>query len=182
MVHGRLRTATATATATAALLAAALVAGAALAPAAHAQRDRDRQREDNSFRWQGRLAEGSWIRVKNLNGSITVQRGAGERVDVQASKSWKRGDPDDVRFEVVRDGENVTICALWYDRSSCDAESYNIRSSVRRMNDVAVEITVRLPAGVRINAQTINGSVAINGAEGEVVAKTVNGRIDVAGA
>src|SRR3712207_2053342 len=99
------------------------------------ERDRDRDRYDRregprdpgAFRWDGRIPEGSWIRVRNLNGGITVEEADGDEVEVRAEKHWRRGDPEDVRFEVKRDGDNVTICALWFDNSECDADSYRTR-------------------------------------------------------
>ena len=149
-------------------------------------RDRDRydrregQRDPDAFRWDGRIPAGSWVRVRNLNGEITVEPADGDEVRVRAVKRWRRGDPEDVRFEVKRDGDNVTICALWFDNSECDADSYRTRGrgEHRENNDVSVAFTVRLPRGVKVLASTVNGAVDVRGARSEVVANTVNGRVD----
>ena len=50
-------------------------------------------------------------------------------------------------------------------------------------NDVSVRFTVRVPAGVRFVARTVNGDVAAEGLTGDVQATTVNGgvRLSTAG-
>src|SRR5919199_5822679 len=143
-------------------------------------RRRDEQRDPDVFRWHGRIPEGNWIRVRNLNGEINVEEADGDEVEVRGVKHWRRGDPEDVHFEVKRDGDNVTICALWFDNSECDADSYRTRGRGGHHddNDVSVTFTVRLPRGVKVLAATVNGSVEVRGAESEVVANTVNGRVD----
>ena len=149
---------------------------------AQRERDSDRQSDENAFRWEGRIPEGRWIKVHNLNGPITVEQGSSDQVEVRGEKRWRRGDPATVRFETVRDGDDVVICALWTEHSTCDADGMHSRG--RRgdrnddRNDVSVHFTVRLPRGVNVRASSVNGALDITGARAEVVARTVNGRID----
>ena len=144
----------------------------------------ERERDENAFSWTGKIPAGSWVRVRNLNGSVDVQPGTGTDTEVKAEKKWRRGDPQDVRFEVIKDGDNVTICALWFERSSCDAESYNTPRDHgdrgRRNNDVNVHFTVKLPRGVKVLTSTVNGGIDIRGASAEAIAHTVNGEVAVA--
>lgn len=157
----------------------ALATAAALPATAQGQE----QRDDQPFRWSERVPAGSWLRIRNLNGPIRVAEAAGDRAEVTGEKRWRRGDPSEVRFEVIRDGSNVTICALWGSESQCDAEGYRHergRHDGERSNDTSVEFTVRLPRGVRLHASTVNGRVEVRGATSEVVARTVNGGIDAA--
>lgn len=152
------------------LLMAALVLGAT---PALAQRQTDR-----SFTWESRIPEGRWLVLHNVNGAITVEGTTGDTVEVRATKSWRRGDPDDVRITVAAFGEakdNVVICALWNENATCDEKGYHSGRGSRRNNDVSVEFTVRLPRGVRIEAATVNGEVRVEGATSEVEARTVNG-------
>jgi hypothetical protein len=155
-----------------------LLALATLAPTAAA--DAQEQRVDRAaFTWSGDIPAGSWIEVRNLNGPIHVSAASGRATEVSASKSWRRGDPKDVRFEVTKlGGGGVLVCALWGE-SSCDEQGYHSEDhGWRRGNDVEVEFTVRVPAGVKVNVGTVNGSLDVDGAGAEVVASTVNGRID----
>lgn len=161
------------------LILSALVLGAIAAPAA--ARAQERQTEANAFTWSGTIAGGRWIRVRNLNGEIRVEGTTGNKVEVTATRHWRRSDPQSVRFTVEKTGAgdgDVLICALWGDRSRCDDEGMESRGV--RNNDVSVEFVVRVPAGVRVGVSTVNGRIGVAGATSQVEANTVNGSIDVA--
>ena len=157
-------------------LAAALVGGLSLPAAIDAQ---ERQTERNAFQWSGRIPAGAWLRVRNINGPITVVAGTGAAAEVTADKSWRRGDPSQVRVEMVPDGNNVTICAIWHENVRCDEDGYHGRGRSENNGDVSVAITVRLPRGVNTAINTVNGSVSVEGATGQVEAQTVNGGVTV---
>jgi len=139
---------------------------------------------DRDFRWEGAVPTGRWLYVRNLNGSIRVDKASGSRVEVTAEKRWRRGNPQDVTIEVRKVGsgsQDVLICALWYDNTDCDEDGYRTRGDRdwgrNRNNDVNVQFTIRLPAGVKLDVSTVNGGLNIEGASSEVEAQTVNGRV-----
>lgn len=145
----------------------------------------ERSRERDAFRWAGQIPAGRWITVRNLNGEIRVEPATGNQVEVTATKSWRRGDPADVRIEVKKYGpgdQDVVICALWSEESYCDEGGYRHRNSGRnrRDNDVSVEFRVRVPRGVKIGANSVNGNVTVDGATSEVKIGTVNGSVEAA--
>jgi len=154
-----------------------LLLGLAL-PAAGQQR----QSSDN-FNWSGRVPAGRWIKVKNLNGGITVDQSNSDQVEIVGTRRWRRGDPSVIRFETKKfgpGGENVVVCALWGERSSCDENNYESHSDrSTRNNDASVDFQVRVPRGVRVAVETVNGAVSVTGATSEVTASTVNGEVDV---
>lgn len=156
-------------------------AGAVYIPPAGAQIVRgDTSRE---FHWSGNVANGHWLRVNNISGSIHVEPATGSDVVVDAKKRWRHGDPSEVRIVVDRDGSDgdVVICALWGNESSCDDEGYHSHHHHHwddEDDDVQVEFTVQLPKGVNIGTSTVNGGVAIDGATGKVEAKAVNGSVE----
>jgi hypothetical protein len=157
----------------------ALAAIAVLAPPALSQ-DRSRERD---FQWSGNIPAGRWIYLRNLNGDIRVEPTTGNQVEVTATKTWRRGDPADVRIEVKKYGpgeQDVIICALWSADSYCDESGYRHRNTGRnrRDNDVSVEFRVRVPRGVRIGAGSVNGGVTVEGATSEVKVGTVNGSVE----
>jgi DUF4097 and DUF4098 domain-containing protein YvlB len=142
--------------------------------------DRQERSDPKAFSFKEKLAANSWIRVQNLNGDIDVVPTDGNDVEVTAVKRWYRGDPKDVRFEVLRDGDNVTICALWEnDRQStyCDQDSY--RNEGNNRNDVDVTFTVKLPRNIKVAVTTVNGDVDVNGVRNQVRAQGVNGSVRV---
>lgn len=137
----------------------------------------------NAFRWSGPVAQGAWLKVSNVSGDVRVERASGTEVEVVAAKSWRSGNPADVRFEVKRygpDDANVVVCAIWHENATCDETGYRSRGPNRggRRNDVSVSFTVRLPAGVKVSAGSVNGDVRVNGATSEVRAGTVNGGVE----
>lgn len=176
-----------TTTATAARLAAALLLLAPGAARAQGRDDDDARVERNVFTWEGVVPAGRWVYVKNLNGGIRVERGAGDRVTATADRRTRGGaDPEEVRFVVqkARDGESVVLCALWGPDASCDESSYRGTpdgwwGGRRRPGSVSAEYTVRVPASVRLDLSTTNGGLDVRGAGGELVARTVNGGIDL---
>ncbi|MDQ6830352.1 MAG: DUF4097 domain-containing protein [Gemmatimonadota bacterium] len=159
------------------LLGAALIAGATTLSAQAKQPE-----NGEKFDWSGRVPSGAWLRVLNINGSVDVEPASGDQASIHGEKQWRRGDPAWVRFEVVKSGDNVIVCALWNDNDTCDergihSHGHNDRGE-RRNNDVNVHFTVKLPKGVKIDASTVNGAVDVRGATTEVEATSVNGRVE----
>ncbi|MDB4878823.1 MAG: hypothetical protein JWL60_269 [Gemmatimonadetes bacterium] len=157
----------------------ALAAAVVAAPVARAQ---DRQVERDAFTLNERIADGRWIRVRNMNGAIRVRSSSSDRVEITATKTWRRGDPRDVRIVSSRGSDgSMLVCALWNERARCSENSYDSNSDDnrgRRNNDTSVEFEVRVPRGVKVGVWSINGGVSVAGATNEVRAGTVNGSIE----
>ena len=159
------------------------MAAALCVPAASHAQQRSERTERAAFTWEGRIREGRWIMIRNMNGTVEVTRGTSDRVEVTAARHTRRGDPDYVRFEVKKFGtneEDVLVCALWGENSSCDERSYRSRNDNRgrrNTNEVFVEFTVRVPKGVKVAAFSTNGEISVDGVDSEVDAGTVNGAV-----
>ena len=151
-----------------------------LAAPAYAQRDSDGPTQyDSSFTTKQSIAPGGTIRVENLNGSINVEASDNGTTTVSAVKRWRRGDPARVRILVEPEKDGATVCALWQDEQSCDdRESHH--NNHNEHNDVSVQFTVRVAKGVKVDLNTVNGSLDVSGATAAVNAETVNGRVEVA--
>src|SRR4051812_21526244 len=67
----------------------------------------------NDFQWQGRIAQGSAIEIKGVNGNVRAEAATGDQVEVVATKRARRSDPESVRIQVVEHGGGVTICAVY---------------------------------------------------------------------
>jgi hypothetical protein len=143
--------------------------------------DRDREWVD-AFTWSGRVAgEPVWIR--NLNGAIAIERATGDSVVVTGQKSWRRSDPESVEIVAVPSAGSVTICALWTARTAhCGPGGVYEMKGSKGHNDVAVRFVVRLPAGVALDASTVNGRVTANDVAGTLAIETVNGSVAVSDA
>ncbi len=140
------------------------------------------QQQQGEFRWREPLAAGRVIEIKGVNGNVEAIPATGGEVEVLAVKRARRSNPDDVRIEVVRHSEGVTICAVYPNVEGREpnicAPGPNDRSNVQN-NDTSVNFTVRVPAGVRFTGKTVNGKVDANGLSADVEARTVNGSINV---
>ena len=128
------------------------------------------------FEWRGAMAPGHSLEIKGVNGNIDVEPSSGTEVQVSARITARRSDPNSVRVEVVPKGGDVRICSVYPTDSGpvgCEGRG-NIRD-----NDTKVHFTVRLPRGVRLQANTVNGSIAALRLNSPVEARTVNGRVEV---
>src|SRR5262245_13743382 len=129
-----------------------IAALAAFTVAAASSANAQQRSSDRDFTWDGRVTNGHWLYVRNLNGSIRVERATGDRAEVTAVKRWRRGSPEDVRIETRRlggDDGDAIICAFWNERASCDEDGYQSRGDNNNWrgrdhdNDTSVEFTVR---------------------------------------
>lgn len=137
-------------------------------------------KSDKSFSWSGTIPAGKRIMIKNINGGVDVERSTSGRVEVNAEKKWRKGDPNWVRIEQKKIGDEVLICGLWGDNARCDENgihSDNSNKDQNRNNDVNVHFTVRVPDGVKVDISTVNGGLEVTGVTTEVRANTVNGSI-----
>ena len=151
-----------------------------LAPAALAAQERQ---NDRTWSLSERVPVGQWIRVRNLNGDLRVRASNSDKVEITATKSWRRGDPKDVRIETKRSSDgSILVCAFWTEDATCSETSYSSNSRNegwrRRDNDVAVDFDIRVPKGVKVGVFGVNGGVSVEGASSEVRAGTVNGSVD----
>jgi hypothetical protein len=152
------------------LTAAALLAVAA--PHAAAQ---------DAWSWNGRVANGQAIEIKGINGAIRAVAATGSDVRVSATRSARRSDPAEVRFEVIQHGGGVTICAVYPDTgrqtNECRPGSGG-RMNVQN-NDVNVEWLVQVPTGVDFIGRNVNGAIEATGMPAAVQAITVNGSVSI---
>ena len=139
--------------------------------------------ESSTWEWSGTLGAGRTVYVHNVNGAVRIEAGDGNTVAVRAVKRWRRGNPERVRIEARMSSGgsgDVIICALNTPRATCDADGIHGNSdrSGNRDNDVSVEFVIQVPASADVEANTVNGELAIRDMQGDVRAKTVNGDID----
>jgi hypothetical protein len=137
-------------------------------------------RDTDTWRWNGRVDAGRWMNVFNINGSVDFVPSADNMVHVTAEKRSNGYDMDDIHFEVVQAGGNVTICAIWNDNSRCeDGGMDQLRHNEHNENHSSVRFTVQVPRTVRVGANSVNGAVSVQDVGAEVRANTVNGGVRV---
>jgi hypothetical protein len=136
-------------------------------------------RRENAFTWMGTVPSRGVLFIKNINGGVEVERSTSGRVEVTGEKRWRRGDPEMVRIEQKKSGDNVVICALYNEGATCDESGMRSEKRMRwnDRNDVSVRFVVKVPEGTRVDLATVNGGIEVRDVSTEVRAATVNGSI-----
>jgi DUF4097 and DUF4098 domain-containing protein YvlB len=137
-------------------------------------------RDSDTWRWDGRVDAGRWMNIFNINGSVDFAPSSDNMVHVVAEKRSNGRTPDDIHYEVVQVGGNVTICAIWNNNSRCeDGGVEQFRNRENNNNHSSVKFTVRVPRSVKVGAHSVNGGVSVRDVGAEVRANTVNGGLVV---
>ena len=145
----------------------------------------------NDFRWSGAIERGKAIEIKGVNGDVRAELASGNEVEVVAVKTARRSDINSVSVQVVQDNGNVTICAVYPTptgrHSGRDRDGHSDGPNECRPgssghmntdnNDVRVDFTVRVPAGVRFFGKTVNGNIEAQSLKSDADVSTVNGRV-----
>ncbi len=136
------------------------------------------------FEWSGRIDGGLAIEIEGVIGDIDVVAARGNEVEVVAEiREHRRGEAEDITFELVEHRGGVTICALYPTprRARHDNECLPDGDTRNSSNNIDIEVNflVRVPAGVDFIGHTVNGAIDIRSLEGNVDARTVNGDIDI---
>jgi hypothetical protein len=158
-----------------------LLAGLALALAAPILGAQQQYgRDSDTWRWEGRVDAGRWMNVFNVNGSVDFVPSPDNMVHLLAEKRSNGREMDDIHYEVVQAGGNVTICAIWNNDARCeDGGVDHYRHNDHNENHSSVRITVSVPRSVRVGANSVNGGVSVRDVGAEVKAHTVNGGVNV---
>lgn len=136
---------------------------------------------ETTFDWQGVVPRGQALFLRDMNGDITVTAAAGSAAEVHAVKTWQRGDPSQVQVLAVPGDSGATVCALWRGRTGdCGVNGHFTMHGIGNKSDVQVDLTVKLPKGVRLDVVGANGRISVTGAAADLHLITVNGGIDAA--
>lgn len=106
------------------------------------------------FRWQGRVAAGQSIEIRNTFGSIHAVQARGSEAEIAASGG---------HIQLVKTGDGIQIRTLDPGGAS----------------DAPVDFEIRVPKGVRFVGRTIKGSIEASELAGEVGAYTVDGDVQL---
>jgi DUF4097 and DUF4098 domain-containing protein YvlB len=141
------------------------------------------QKKDETFDWTGRLAAGRTLAVRGINGDLRVSAAKGGEAVVHAAKHARKGDVTKVQVKVEEGADGVTICAIYDSDPSLTCSSKNKshrHDDYDDGDDVTVDFTVEVPAGVRFEGSTVNGGIQAAGLAADADVTTVNGSIDLA--
>jgi hypothetical protein len=142
----------------------------------------------DTFRWEEEIEPGTTIHLQTTTGRIDVMPTGGRSARVSGSTHWV-GRQDPIHFAWHRDGEDVYVCALWSGRGNCSEGSGFGDSDhswldmfslfKRRSTNAMASLRVELPAGVKVDARSLNGTISMVGTSGGINARTLNGSINM---
>lgn len=150
-----------------------------IAPAEALQGQEGLGRDQEVWTWSGSLAAGQWARTHSVNGAVRYEASDDNQIHIRAEKNVRGGDARDISFTLIRTSTGITICVLREDRDTCTENGIDSRNERTESHDTSADITIQVPRGVHVTAQTVNGAVAVEGMSGEVKASTVNGGVHV---
>jgi hypothetical protein len=145
----------------------------------HGGRGNEKTVTREALRWTGKLPAGQTIRLRNVNGGLRVEAAAGETVEIVATESKPESEKAQVTVQVAQGKDGMAVCAIFPgEPGKCEADGrYDAGGDGN--DGLSVDIVVKVPKGVVVDAMTVNGEVAIRGATAAVKATTVNGGVDV---
>ena len=150
----------------------------ALAAAAAAGARADDAREER-FEKSYELTGVRKVRLQNVNGAVNIESG-GEHLKVLAIKTVKRASDADILKEteirVTKTGSSIEIETILPRQGRFFQWAFFGRSS-----SAEVSYQVTLPPGVAVEAETVNGRIAVSKRTGDLVVSTVNGTVKVDG-
>ena len=154
-------------------------------------RDRDRQRivqtrgrheESEKINRTIRVGGNGEILVSNLSGDITVTRGSGNDLQIEAVKVARGRDAADaremlalVRVDILERGSRVEARAVYPSHQQLTTQQ-------RRQLNVSVVYNIVAPAGTRISARTLSGNVKVTDIRGEIAAESTSGDVTITNA
>lgn len=137
-------------------------------------------RGQDPFDWDEVVPRGAVLQVFTASGDVEVVASPDEVARVRGRTVTPPRVPTsdvEIRYEVVREGRNVRICAL-HPGDSCSADRIQSPMGDRAAQGGA-DLRVEVPVGVELRVATTNGTVNVQGATAGVYARSGNGRVSV---
>jgi len=133
--------------------------------------------DSNTFRCEGEIAPGQTLTIRGISGSMVADLAPGTQAQVIAIKSGVRDDPSQVEVREKDSYDGPVICVEYPNGpNTCEPVARSTRAS-----DVQVQFTVHVPAGVLLDASTLNGDIRVAELTADITASTLNGQIALTG-
>ena len=129
-----------------------------------------------------RIGDSGEVIVSNLSGDITVTRGSGNDLQIEAVKVARGRDAEDargvlklLRIDIIERGSRVEIKAVYPSQQ-------DLHGQQRRQYSASVHYTITAPAGTRVSARTLSGDVKVTDIRGDISAESTSGDVSISGA
>jgi DUF4097 and DUF4098 domain-containing protein YvlB len=113
------------------------------------------------------------VSIANINGNVHISAWDGNEVKIDAVKrAYSRERLSEATIDVTNTPDSVSIKTKYPERTQ------TFDSRTRENNPASIEYTLTVPRGARIDGVAlVNGSLDIEGVQGDVRASLVNGRV-----
>ena len=122
---------------------------------------------------------GQELQLANISGDIVITRGGGNEIGVEIVKTARGRDDADlkellqlVEVEVVERNNRIEVRTRY-------PQGDEMRRNNRRNVNVSVSYNVTAPAGARVRATSISGSITARDIRGDVSAESVSGTVRI---
>ena len=134
---------------------------------------------EDSVTHQFSAAEFERVEVSNINGSITCTGDASDQIELIAIRKVRAGSDSDaesyleqIHIDIKPDGSTLKV-ETKLPRKQGGFWQWVTGSQL----NATVEYQLRVPAGMNVGLDSVNGSISADALEGSVKIETVNGRI-----
>lgn len=135
------------------------------------------QNRGDDFHWERRLAAGQRVQARNINGDITVTPSSSGRVEIVGIRRGDSRAAERLTASVQQTDDGVIVCVIRMDSDDeCDGNGYHRHGDDDdNWGHASVNLEIRLPSSIAIDASSVSGNVDISGAEGDIRAGSVSG-------
>lgn len=136
------------------------------------------------YRWEKALPRGNYVSLHNLNGEITVTPSTSGKVEIVGVKRGSSRYFEDVTIEVVETPRGITVCSMFKNVDmECNERGFHVHDDNhwgrrgRDWDDTQIDMEVKLPKELLLDAHAVSGNVSVVGAEGDVRVGSVSGDV-----
>jgi DUF4097 and DUF4098 domain-containing protein YvlB len=117
------------------------------------------------------------VSMANINGDVRISAWDRNEVKVDAVKrAYSQERLSEATIDVTNTADSVIIKTRYPERNQ------NFENRNRENSSASVEYTLTMPSGARLDgAELVNGSLSVQGVQGDVHASLVNGEVKAAG-
>lgn len=134
------------------------------------------QSGDGDFHWERRLAAGQRVHARNINGDITVSPSSSGRVEIVGIRKGSDRAAARLTATVQETDDGIIVCVVRADSDDeCDNDGYHNHGDNDDWGRASMNLDIRIPSSVGIDASSVSGDVEITGAQGDVRAASVSG-------
>lgn len=137
------------------------------------------QNRDSDLHWERRLSTGQRVHVRNINGNVSVTPSSSGRVEIVGIRRGSSRTADRLTADVSETSDGLMVCVIRRDSDDeCDGKGYRHHGGDDDdWGDASLDLEVRLPSSVEIDASSVSGNVDVVGAQGNVKAGSVSGDV-----